>query len=311
MRVLVTGGAGFIGSHLVDRLLDGGDRVCVYDDFSTGSRTNLRSAAELEVVEGDIRDENRFAATVGDFAPEAVIHLAANASVSQSCEDPLLTHSVNSRGTLVVLESCRRAGVRRLLYASSAAVYGQATKLPIAEEDPKTPESPYAIDKLAGEMYLRFVVDQTPGSAGVAMRFFNVYGPRQHPDSPYSGVISRFAERVAAGRPLRIDGDGHQTRDFVYVGDLVRRIEGYLRDKAFGFEVANLGTGVPTSILDLVRGFAVAAGRTPEVQHGPPRVGDVRHSCADAGRAMASGWRAEVPLAEGLSRVLSWQRAQG
>lgn len=308
MRVLVTGGAGFIGSHLVDRLLEAGDRVGVYDDFSTGRRDNLRESADLTVVEGDIRDEARLAAVVEEFAPEAVIHLAANASVTQSCENPLLTHSVNSRGTLIVLDTARRTGVPKLLYASSAAVYGQAEKLPIEEDDPKNPESPYAIDKLAGEMVLRFLVGQTVGASGVAMRFFNVYGPRQHPNSPYSGVISRFAERIVAGRPLRIDGDGTQTRDFIYVGDLVRRIEGYLRDAETGFRVANLGTGVGTSILDLVRGFGAAMGQTPFVEHGPPRVGDVRHSCADIRRATASGWKPQTTLTEGLTRVLKWQR---
>lgn len=310
MRVLVTGGAGFIGSHLVDRLLDAGDHVGVYDDFSTGRRENLRDSPGLSVIVGDIRDEACVADTVREFGPDAVVHLAANASVTQSCEDPLLTHSVNSRGTLVVLETARRAGVRKFLYASSAAVYGQAAKLPIEEDDPKTPDSPYAIDKLAGEMVLRFMVAQTTGASGVAMRFFNVYGPRQHPDSPYSGVISRFAERIVAGRPLRIDGDGGQTRDFVYVGDLVRRIEGYLREEEAGFRVANLGTGVRTSILDLVAGFGSATGQSPAVEYGPGRVGDVRHSCASVERAMANGWRPEVPLSEGLARVLAWQREQ-
>ncbi len=218
--ILITGGAGFIGSHLSDALLANGYAVRVLDDLSTGKRSNLQlQHPKLQLIEGDVAD----AALVAQAAAgcQAVVHLAAVASVQASVEDPVKTHQSNFIGTLNVCEAMRLAGIRRVLFASSAAVYGNNGEgESISEETPKAPLTPYAVDKLASEHYLDFYRRQH-GLEPVVFRFFNIFGPRQDPSSPYSGVISIFSERALSGQPITVFGDGEQTRDFVYVGDLV------------------------------------------------------------------------------------------
>jgi UDP-glucose 4-epimerase len=219
--ILITGGAGFIGSHLCDALLEKGYAVRILDDLSTGKRSNLQLGhPQLELIEGDVADAALVARAVAGC--QAVVHLAAVASVQASVEDPVKTHQSNFIGTLNVCEAMRQHGVRRVLFASSAAVYGNNGEgQSIAEDTPKAPLTPYAVDKLASEQYLDFYRRQH-GLEPVVFRFFNIFGPRQDPSSPYSGVISIFCERATSGKPIMVFGDGEQTRDFLYVGDLVQ-----------------------------------------------------------------------------------------
>ena len=308
MRIAVTGGAGFIGSHLVDRLLEAGHHVVVLDDFSTGHHANLpEDHPRLRVLEGDAADP-RAAAAVTDGS-KAVFHLAAVASVQASLEEPVNTHRANLIATIVMLEAAAAAGATRFVYASSAAVYGDATELPISEDVPTHPLSPYAVDKLAGEHYLAHY-HRTGRVSGVAFRFFNVYGPRQDPKSPYSGVISIFVERARAGEPIMVHGDGEQTRDFVFVQDVVDQLVGGL-DHAPGdeLEVLNIGTGRAVSLLELVADLEPLLGSI-EVRHGPARTGDIRYSLADVTRLRAKcatlGLKPpSTTLREGLGAMLA------
>jgi UDP-glucose 4-epimerase len=212
MKVLITGGAGFIGSHLVEQLLAAGNSVRVLDNLSTGKRSNLPTHSQLEFIQGDIRDRSLVLDSVRGV--QAIVHLAAVASVQASVDDPTGTHETNFDGTLHLLEAARKEQIRRFLYASSAAVYGDNTRLPLVEDEILNPLSPYAADKLAGEYYLRFYHAKF-GIETTAFRFFNIFGPRQDPSSPYSGVISIFVERVSQDEPVTLFGDGRQTRDFV------------------------------------------------------------------------------------------------
>jgi UDP-glucose 4-epimerase len=304
MRVLITGGAGFIGSHLADRLLASGHAVRVLDNLSTGKRTNLPDGhAGLEFIEGDIRDRDQVERSVR--GAEAIVHLAAVASVQASVDDPLATHQTNFDGTLSLLEAARRHGVKRFLYASSAAVYGDTQALPVSEETPPRPLTPYAADKLAGEHYLGFYARQYELNA-TAFRFFNIYGPRQDPSSPYSGVISIFSDRLRAGKPVTVFGDGKQTRDFVYVGDLVDLLAAALARADLGGEVMNVGRGVECSLLELLAELERLAGRRIERTHAPARSGDIRHSRADVRRLREKlGKVPATPLGEGLARLLA------
>jgi len=316
MRMTVTGGAGFIGSHLVDRLLAAGHEVVVLDDFSTGKHANLPEGHErLRVIEGDVADPE--AAAAATEASDAVYHLAAVASVQASIDDPVATHRSNLLGTLTVLEAARRAGpaehgaagVRRFVYASSAAVYGDAQDLPVAEGAPKDPLSPYAADKLAGEHYLAHY-HRRGELRGVAFRFFNVYGPRQDPSSPYSGVISIFLERAAAGLPITVFGDGEQTRDFVFVGDVVDQLVSALDYPAEAeLQVYNVGTEHATSLLELIGTVQKLLGPL-QVGHELARAGDIRHSLADASklRSVAKALGVRPPgtrLEEGLATIVA------
>jgi len=230
---LITGGAGFIGSHLVEALIERGERVRVLDDFSTGRRENLAAVADhIELLEGDVADPEIAERAVAGC--DYVLHLAAIASVQASLKAPRHTHRVNVDGTLNVLDAAQRAGVRRVVFASSAAVYGDHTALPLREELPPRPLSPYAASKAVGEAYC-CAFHASYSLPTVALRFFNVYGPRQDPASPYSGVISIFAARMARGECPVIYGDGKQTRDFVYVADVVRAmLLAYERETAIG-----------------------------------------------------------------------------
>jgi len=320
MRMTVTGGAGFIGSHLVDRLLASGHEVVVLDDFSTGKHANLPEGhAGLRVIEGDVADPEAAAEAVA--GSHAVFHLAAVASVQASIDDPVATHRSNLLGTLTVLEAAKRAGPaqgdspaagghgRRFVFASSAAVYGDAHHLPIAEDAPKDPLSPYAADKLAGEHYLAHY-HRRGELRGVAFRFFNVFGPRQDPSSPYSGVISIFLERAAAGLPLTVFGDGEQTRDFVYVGDVVDQLVSALDYPAEAeLQAYNVGTEHATSLLELIGTVQQLTGPL-DVKHELARPGDIRHSLADTTKlrraARALGGRPPAtPLRDGLAAILA------
>jgi UDP-glucose 4-epimerase len=307
MKVLITGGAGFIGSHLVDRLQALGHGVRVLDNLSTGRRENLPADDSVELLLGDIRDPAAVLAAVAGV--DAIVHLAAVASVQASVDDPLATHASNFDGTLNLLEAARLAGVRRFLYASSAAVYGDNSELPLDEEAKPRPLTPYAADKLAGEHYLQFYASQY-GLDTTAFRFFNVFGPRQDPTSPYSGVISIFVDRLAHDQAVTIFGDGRQTRDFVYVGDLTRLLAEALRLRSLSGQVINVGRGQAASLLDLIAALEQASGRSLERVHAAARHGDIRHSCADVTRLRSLlGMVPETGLVQGLDVLLQCQPA--
>ncbi|MEN4828158.1 NAD-dependent epimerase/dehydratase family protein [Pseudomonas sp. P39-UII1] len=302
--ILITGGAGFIGSHLCDALLAKGYAVRVLDDLSTGKRDNLQLGnPRLELIEGDVAD----AALVQRAATgcRAVVHLAAVASVQASVEDPVKTHQSNFIGTLNVCEAMRLQGVRRVLFASSAAVYGNNGEgQSIAEDTPKAPLTPYAVDKLASEQYLDFYRRQH-GLEPVVFRFFNIFGPRQDPSSPYSGVISIFSERATQGLPITVFGDGEQTRDFLYVGDLVQVMVQALEQPQVEEGAVNIGLNQATSLNQLLKALEKVVGSLPPVSYGEARSGDIRHSRADNQRLLT---RFDFPqptsMVEGLAHLL-------
>lgn len=304
MKVLVTGGAGFIGSHLTDRLLAAGYGVRILDNYSTGKRQNLPAVHErLEVVEGDIRDRPRVEHCVAGV--DAIVHLAAVASVQASVDDPLGTHASNFDGTLNLLEAARGHGVTRFLYASSAAIYGDTERLPVAEDERPNPLSPYAADKLAGEHYLLYYF-RKHGLSGTAFRFFNIFGPRQDASSPYSGVISIFVDCLRAGRAVTLFGDGRQTRDFVYVEDLAKLLADALLRSELAGQVVNVGRGEQSSLLDLLAELEALTGKTLHRQMAPARVGDIRHSRADVTRLRAIGGQVpQTSLRDGLRALLA------
>jgi len=302
MRVLVSGGAGFIGSNLVDRLLAGGHQCRVLDNLSTGKRENLSTGPSLEFIEGDVRNRETVAGAVAGV--DAIVHLAAVASVQASIDDPVGTHASNFDGTLNLLESARQSGVTRFLYASSAAIYGDNEKLPIDEDEKPRPLTPYAADKLAGEYYLAFYT-RKHGLNTTAFRFFNIFGPRQDPSSPYSGVISIFADRLARGESVTIFGDGRQTRDFVFVGDLVALLSQALSTENIAGQVVNVGRGQQSSLLDLVDALERISGRRLACDHADARLGDIRYSCADVTRLRSMfGVVPETGLEDGLRTLV-------
>lgn len=303
MTILVTGGAGFIGSHLVERLLAAGHSVRVLDNLSTGKRENLSRHPALDVQIGDIRDLGVVQTAVRGVT--AVYHLAAVASVQASVDDPIGTHGANLVGTLHLLEAGRRAGVARFIYASSAAVYGDTTQLPIAESVVLRPRSPYAADKLAGEHYLQFYAAKH-GLRATAFRFFNIYGPRQDPSSPYSGVISVFVNRARAGLPVTIFGDGSQTRDFVYVGDLVEVLYAALDNANMTGQTMNVGRGIECTLLELLAKLEAVLGKPIERKHDAPRIGDIAKSRADVRKLQTLlGWVPQTDLQAGLARLVA------
>jgi UDP-glucose 4-epimerase len=271
--ILVTGGAGFIGSHTVEALLAGGERVRVLDDFSAGRRDNLPAAPGLEVIEGDIRDPAVVAHAVQGVS--RVLHLAAQVSVVRSLEEPVASGAVNLGGFLVVLDAARRAGVERFVYASSAAVYGAPDRVPVDESTPVRPQSPYGLEKVVADQYAA-LFRELYGLRSLGLRYFNVYGPRQDPASPYAGVISKFFDAARGGRVLRVFGDGKQTRDFVFVRDVARVNMVALGTTAEG--VCNVGTGRSASLLELIEALEQVCGRQLGVSHEPARAGDIRHS---------------------------------
>ena len=295
MRALVTGGAGFIGSNLVDALRERGDDVLVLDDLTTGRRENL--AADVALVEADVADPDAVAAAVTKHAADVVFHLAAQIDVRRSVADPAFDARVNVEGTIAVLEAARAHGARVVLSSTGGAIYGDAHVVPTPEDAPRRPLAPYGQGKAAAEDYCALYA-RLHGLPVVALRYANVYGPRQDPLGE-GGVIAIYCECARRGRLATVFGDGSQTRDFVYVGDVV---EANLLAATAGVHGAfNVGRGEETTVLELARLLEL------EVEHAPERAGEVRRSCLDpalAGREL--GWHARVDLADGIRRTLAW-----
>ena len=303
-RILVTGGAGFIGSHLVDALLGKGYKIRVLDNLSTGKVANLPiENPDLELVVGDVANSAVVEQAMRGCG--AVVHLAAVASVQASVDDPVATHQANFVGTLNVCQSMLKAGVTRVVFASSAATYGNNGEgTAIAEDTPKSPLTPYASDKLSSEYYLDFY-RREHGLEPVIFRFFNIFGPRQDPSSPYSGVISIFTERALARKPITVFGDGEQTRDFVYVQDLVSILVQAVETREPTTEAINVGLNRSTSLNDLIAELGSATGAPLNVTYQAPRQGDIRHSRADNTRLLEHFALPEpTSIGQGLAQLL-------
>ncbi|WP_460118309.1 NAD-dependent epimerase/dehydratase family protein [Pseudomonas sp. S2_C03] len=303
-RILVTGGAGFIGSHLVEALLGKGYKVRVLDNLSTGKVGNLPVGnANLNLVVGDVADSVVVEQAMRDCT--AVVHLAAVASVQASVDDPVGTHQSNFVGTLNVCEHMAKSGIKRVVFASSAAIYGNNGEGTAIDEDtPKSPLTPYASDKLSSEYYLDFY-RRAHGLEPVILRFFNIFGPRQDPSSPYSGVISIFTERAMAGKPVAIFGDGEQTRDFVYVQDLVSILVQAVEADEVSPGAVNVGLSRATSLNDLITELGNATGTPLTVNYQAARQGDIRHSRADNTRLLQRfALPAPTSIGEGLAQLL-------
>jgi UDP-glucose 4-epimerase len=301
--LLVTGGAGFIGSHLCDALVSRGDTVRVLDDLSTGRRSNLPAGATL--IEGNVADRAIVAEAIDGV--DGCFHLAAIASVEKGVTDWLGTHHANLTGTITIMDAIRLQGSRiPLVYASSAAVYGDNVAVPTAETEPCRPLSAYGADKYACELHAR-VASHVHGIPTVGLRFFNVYGSRQDPASPYSGVISIFCQRITAGAAINIYGDGRQTRDFVFVADVVRALLASMALRPSRSPVFNVCTGVPTSVAGLSRLIADLADKTLDAHTQPPRAGEIRYSLGIPSLAdNVLGIAGRVPLRTGLADVMAW-----
>ncbi|HAF43925.1 MAG TPA: hypothetical protein DCK83_03030 [Gallionellaceae bacterium] len=301
MRVLVTGGAGFIGSHSVDAILAHGAHVTVFDSFITGKRENLPQHANLQVVEGDIRDQAAVDKVLQGITH--VLHLAAQVSVPASVIDPLGSSQNNIDGFLNVLDGARRAGVKRFVYASSAAVYGAPEQVPLNESSPVMPLSPYGLEKYINDQYAA-LFRSLYNLSSLGMRYFNAYGPRQDPKSPYAGVISRFAAALANDENMRVFGDGGQTRDYIFVKDVAQlNLRALLSD---GVGVCNIGTGYSVTLLELIATLAECAGREAKIRHEAPAQGDIRHSSVTPERMhQLLSPPAMTSLSEGLRQLLA------
>lgn len=306
-RYLVTGGAGFIGSHIAERLVQAGEEVLLLDDLSTGRRTNIAGfESQLTFLEGDIRDAN----VVGEAmrGVDYVLHQAALASVPRSLEDPLTTTDVNVNGTLNLLDAARRQGVKKFVYASSSSVYGDSETLPKTEDMAPQPKSPYAVSKLAGELYAR-VFSAAFGMDTVGLRYFNVFGPRQDPNSQYAAVIPIFSKKLIAGRAPTIFGDGEQSRDFTYIDNVVAANLLACRSAVSGARVYNVACGDRFTLNELYARLQSILGVTVAPEHAPPRAGDVRHSQAAIGAIEGElGYKVSVGFDEGLERTVRWYR---
>jgi UDP-glucose 4-epimerase len=302
VNTLVTGGAGFIGSHLVDALVGAGHATRVLDDLSAGYVENVAPGVELRVA--SVLDEDALASALADV--EVVFHLAAMRSVSLSVESPLPTDATNTHGTLSVLEAARGAGARRVVSVSSSSVYGGADVVPTPEDAPLRPRSPYAVSKLAGEHYCR-VYAELHGLETVSLRYFNVFGPRQRPDSQYAAVIPLFIDALSTGRAPIVHGDGEQSRDFTYVSDAVAAAvaaatapAGACSGRAY-----NVAAGTSSSLLDLLEILGRVLGVEPHPEHVAPRAGDIRRSLADPSAARRDlGFECRVSVEDGLRRTV-------
>jgi nucleoside-diphosphate-sugar epimerase len=312
MKYLVTGGGGFIGSHIVETLLERGDSVRVLDNFSTGKRENLEvltaqfGVSRLEIIEGDVRNAARVGEAVRGV--DVIFHEAAFVSVPQSMKEPQACFDVNIMGTSLLFDAARRAGVRRAVVASSAAVYGESDALPLVEDTPLQPLSPYAVSKRVKEMYAELFT----GSFGfevVALRYFNVYGPRQRPDSMYAAAVPIFARRLLDGKPVTVFGDGGQTRDLINIRDVVRaNLIASEHPEAAG-KIFNICTGIETRLLDLLDVMDELLSNTPQREFAAPRPGDIYRSVGSPQKAAdVMGFRAQVSLADGLKEVVDWMR---
>lgn len=301
-KVLVTGGAGFIGSHTVDLLLAENIPVRVLDNLSSGHRSNLPdSHPRLEFIEGDITDKD----TVREVMQGAshCLHLAAQVSVEASIEDPLNSAMQNIIGFINVLDSAQNEGLERLVFASSAAIYGEPSEIPLPEDTLKLQLSPYGLEKQVNEEYAD-LYRRVSGFSSLGLRFFNVYGPRQDPKSPYAGVISLFVDRISRGESLSIHGDGKQTRDFIYVGDVARAIIAALTGKLSG--ACNIATGRQITLLELIEVLSAITGNQCEVSFESARDGDIPHSLADIDRMNQDlGISAQTSIEQGLAQLLS------
>ena len=304
-RYLVTGGAGFVGSHIVERLVARGEDVAVLDNLSTGNIGNLAPVRDrIEFREADLRDLDavRSACRGADY----VLHQGALPSVARSVEDPISSNGVNASGTLNVLVAAREAGVRRVVYASSSSAYGDTPTLPKREDMPANPLSPYAVSKYTGELYCQ-VFARLYGIETVALRYFNVFGPRQDPTSQYAAVIPKFIIAMQRGEPPLVFGDGEQSRDFTYVANVVEA--NLLACQAPGAvgRVINIACGERVTLNELIGLMHRILGVHTPPTYGPPRAGDVKHSLADIGCARELlGYRVLVPLEEGLRRTAEW-----
>jgi len=310
-RILLTGGAGFIGSHVGQALLARGDELCVLDNFNdfyapSLKRENLRHLDGARIVSGDIRDQELVAGLFASGNFDAVIHLAAMAGVRPSLEDPLLYQDVNVRGTLILLEELKRSPKTRFVFASSSSVYGSNERVPFREdEDIHHPVSPYAATKRAGEL-LAYTHHHLYGIPTSCLRFFTVYGPRQRPEM----AIAKFTQAVAAGKPLPFFGDGSTRRDYTYVDDIV---DGVLRalDRCAGYEIYNLGESATTTLTELVELIGKALGKAPILDRQPMQPGDVLVTCADISKARERlGYAPHTSVAEGLRRYVEWLRSR-
>ena len=307
MKVLVTGGAGFIGSHIVDSLLDQGEEVIVLDDLNTGFRQNVDTRARLVI--GSVADHDVVRGAIRGC--EVVFHQAAHKAVLRSIESPLATDTVNTHGTLTVLHAAVDAGVRRVVHASSSSVYGGAAHLPTPEDEITLPRSPYAVSKLAAEHYCR-VFTELHGLETVALRYFNVYGPRQRADATYAAVIPLFIDALLAGRAPIVHGDGLQSRDFTYISDVVQAnlaAAGAPASSCSG-HVYNIAGGASWTLLDILSSLGQLMGVEPQPTFVDARAGDVRHSRADPECAAHDlGFRCRVDMDEGLRRAVDWLRS--
>jgi len=302
---LVTGGAGFIGSNLVDALLARGERVRVLDNFATGREENVRDFGDrIELLRGDIRDEAAVDRSVA--GADYVLHQAALASVPRSIADPTSNNEVNVQGTLNLLQAAVRHGVARFVYASSSSVYGDSEQLPKVETMAPNPKSPYAVAKLAAEFYCR-VFSELHGLPTVSLRYFNVFGPRQDPTSEYAAVIPIFVSCLQEGRPPTIFGDGEQSRDFTFIADVVQANLLACEGATEGARVYNVACGRRYTLNELFGRLRTAIGGDVEPEHGAPRPGDVRHSMADIGAITAElGYAPRVGIEEGIARTVDW-----
>lgn len=302
---LVTGGGGFVGSNIVHALVERGEQVRVFDNFTTGRRENLAAVGQdAEIIEGDIRSYHLVQQAVQGV--DFVLHQAALPSVPRSVRDPITTNEVNVLGTLNVLQAAREAGVKRLVYASSSSVYGGNVELPKRESMCPRPLSPYAISKLAAEQYCQ-AFWSLYGFETVCLRYFNVFGPRQDPNSQYSAVIPRFVTAMLAGSVLYVHGDGTQSRDFTFVENVVQANLLACTAEAAPGRVYNVACGVRYPLLEVIAQLARITGNEPRIEYKPPRLGDVLHSLADIAAIRADlGYEPRVDLAEGLRRVVEW-----
>jgi UDP-glucose 4-epimerase len=304
---LVTGGAGFIGSHLVDTLVSEGCKVAVLDNLSSGNYSNLKHLdGQFAFYQDDIR--NPQAISTAAEGCEVIFHLAAIVSVPQTIEDPVESAAVNDTGTLLVLDAARKKKARRVIFSSSCAVYGDDRRLPKQEDMNPKPQSPYAVQKLAAEYYAS-VYHALYGLEVAVLRYFNVYGPRQDPSSPYSGVISVFMTKALQQEPAVIYGDGKQSRDFIYVQDVVRANLLAAAARSVGGQIMNIGTGSSVVISELWKAICALSGQNLEPLYAPKRPGDIVESVAGIGSAKALlGFEPEIPFEKGLEATFEWYR---
>jgi nucleoside-diphosphate-sugar epimerase len=306
---LVTGGAGFIGSNLAEALVRAGERVRIFDDFSSGKRENLKSfAADVEVIEGDLRDMDAVRRAVDGVT--GIYHQAALRSVPRSVDNPLATNDVNITGTLQLLMAARDAGVKRVVAASSSSVYGANEALPKREDQELLPVSPYAASKLAGEHYCR-VFTRLYNLETVSLRYFNVFGARQDPDSQYAAVVPLFIQAGLDGVPLTVHGDGMQSRDFTYIDNVVQANLRAMEAPAAAGEAFNIACGSRYTLMDIVHAIERELGHPVTCRHTPPRAGDVRHTLADIGKAeRVLGFKPTVDFDEGMARTVAYIKSQ-